>query len=211
MTAPAQLGSWAAALGGDVSGHGVLCPGPGHSRQDRSLSVMPSATAPDGFIVHSFSGDDPIACKDYVRARLGQPEFKPNGHAKPPKKTYFDYRNEHGTLVCQVERTDYSDGRKKKFLQRRPDGNDGWIWNLDGVHPAARGQFGSSPFPQRMPAARRNGKPRKAQRVRQATCSRHPRGRNQVPGKLQPLPTRRCASGRGKTGLQLLRCKMERR
>ena len=131
----AQLKSWAAALGGDVSGCSVLAPGPGHSRQDRSLSVTPSAAAPDGFLVHSFSGDDPIACKDYVRAKLGQPEFKPNGHAKPAKKTYFDYPNEHGTLVYQVERTDYYDGRKKKFLQRRPDGNGGWIWNLDGVHP----------------------------------------------------------------------------
>jgi hypothetical protein len=130
-----QLKSWAAALGGDVRGRGVLCPGPGHSARDRSLSVTPSAAAPDGFLVHSFSGDDPIACKDYVRAKLGQPEFKPNGHAKPAKKTYFDYRDETGAVIYQVERTDYYDGRKKKFLQRRPDGNGGWIWNLDGVHP----------------------------------------------------------------------------
>jgi hypothetical protein len=126
----AQLKSWAAALGGDVSGRDVLCPGPGHSARDRSLSVTPSAAAPDGFLVHSFSGDDPIACKDYVRAKLGQPEFKPNGHAKPAKKTYFDYCYETGAVIYQVERTDYYDGRKKKFLQRRPDGNGGWLWNL---------------------------------------------------------------------------------
>jgi hypothetical protein len=131
-----QLKSWATALGGDVSGNSVRAPGPGHSAPDRSLSVTPSATAPDGFLVHSFSGDDPIACKDYVRAKLGMPEFKPNGHAKPAKKTYFDYRDETGAVIYQVERTDYYDGRKKKFLQRRPDGNGGWLWNLDeGVHP----------------------------------------------------------------------------
>jgi hypothetical protein len=131
-----QLKSWAAALGGDVSGRGVRCPGPGHSAIDRSLSVTPSAAAPDGFIVHSFSGDDPIACKDYVRAKLGLPEFKPNGHTKPAKKIYFDYCDETGSVIYQVERTDYYDGgRKKKFLQRRPDGNGGWLWNLDGVHP----------------------------------------------------------------------------
>jgi AAA domain len=131
----AQLKSWAAALGGDVSGHGVLCPGPGHSARDRSSSVTPSAAAPDGFLVHSFSGDDPIACKDYVRTKLDLPEFKPNGHAKPAKKTYFDYPDETGTVIYQIERTDYYDGRKKKFLQRRPDGNGGWIWNLEGVRP----------------------------------------------------------------------------
>jgi hypothetical protein len=80
-----QLRSWARALGGDVSRRGVLCPGPGHSARDRSLSVTPSAAAPDGFLVHSFAGDDPIACKDFVRIKLGQPEFKPNGHkAGPP-------------------------------------------------------------------------------------------------------------------------------
>jgi KaiC/GvpD/RAD55 family RecA-like ATPase len=130
-----QLKSWAAALGGDVSGRSVLAPGPGHSRQDRSLSVTPSATAPDGFLVHSFAGDDPIACKDHVRAKLGRPEFKPNGHPKPAKKTYFDYPDAHGAVVYQVERTDYHDGRKKTFRQRRPDGNGGWLWNLGGVQP----------------------------------------------------------------------------
>jgi putative DNA primase/helicase len=61
-----------------VSGSGVICPGPGHSASDRSLSVTPSAAAPAGFLVHSFSpGDDPIACKDYVRARLGLSPFRP--------------------------------------------------------------------------------------------------------------------------------------
>ena len=75
MSAP--LRTWAAALGGTVSGASVLCPGPGHSRADRSLSVMPSGAAPDGFLVHSHAGDDPLACKDYVRARLGLPAFAP--------------------------------------------------------------------------------------------------------------------------------------
>jgi hypothetical protein len=130
----AQLKSWAAALSGEVSGNSVLAPGPGHSKRDRSLSVTPSATAPDGFLVHSFCGDDPIACKDYVRLKTGSPAFKPNKHAKPAKKTYFDYHDAHGAIVYQVERTDYCDGRKK-FNQRRPDGNGGWLWNLGGVRP----------------------------------------------------------------------------
>jgi putative DNA primase/helicase len=80
----ALLRSWAAALGGEVSGRGVICPGPGHSPRDRSLSVTPSVTAPDGFVVHSFANDDPLACKDYVRRRLGLPEFRQGRPQKPP-------------------------------------------------------------------------------------------------------------------------------
>jgi hypothetical protein len=29
--------------------------------------------APEGFVIHSFAGDDPRACRDYVRERLGLP------------------------------------------------------------------------------------------------------------------------------------------
>ncbi|MDQ6868138.1 MAG: toprim domain-containing protein [Pseudomonadota bacterium] len=79
----AQLRSWAAALGGEVSGSGIICPGPGHSASDRSLSVTPSAAAPAGFLVHSFSpGDVPIAYKDYARARLGLSPFRPGREPK---------------------------------------------------------------------------------------------------------------------------------
>lgn len=58
-------------LGGEVSGRGVLCPGPGHSRKDTSLSVLFDATAPDGFTVFSFAGDGFGVCRDHVRDRLG--------------------------------------------------------------------------------------------------------------------------------------------
>jgi putative DNA primase/helicase len=58
-------------LGGDVSGSQVLAPGPGHSRRDRSVSVMLLPSAPDGFVVTSFAGDDWRECRDYVRERLG--------------------------------------------------------------------------------------------------------------------------------------------
>ena len=79
----ALLRSWARALGGEASGNGVICPGPGHSARDRSLSVTPSATAPNGFLVNSFAGDDPLICLDYVRARLGLPEFSPERPRNP--------------------------------------------------------------------------------------------------------------------------------
>jgi putative DNA primase/helicase len=67
----------ARALGGEISGRQILAPGPGHSLRDRSLSIRMNPDAPDGFVVHSFAGDDPIACKDYVRERLGLPQWEP--------------------------------------------------------------------------------------------------------------------------------------
>src|SRR6516165_10874850 len=77
-----NLPTLARALGGDVNGGSVLAPGPGHSPKDRSLSVKLDTSAPDGFVVHSFAGDDPIRCKDYVRHKAGIEPFKPNGNVK---------------------------------------------------------------------------------------------------------------------------------
>jgi hypothetical protein len=138
----------AAALGGVVSNNQVLAPGPGHSREDRSLSIKLAPDAPDGFLSHSFSGDDPIACRDYVRERLGLPAFQPNGQRRrrtsaeiekllatavdfqqKPNGTLaatFRYTDADGTLLYQVLK--YVD--PKRFVQRRPDGNGGWIWNV---------------------------------------------------------------------------------
>jgi putative DNA primase/helicase len=65
-----HLQSVARALGGQVAGRGVLCPGPGHSDRDRSLSVSFDERAPEGFMVHSFAGDDWRECRDHVKARL---------------------------------------------------------------------------------------------------------------------------------------------
>ena len=62
-------------LGGEVCGNQVSAPGPGHGAGDRSLSVRIDGSAPDGFVVHSFAGDDGIVCKDYVRGKLGLPPF----------------------------------------------------------------------------------------------------------------------------------------
>jgi putative DNA primase/helicase len=77
MSSRGLLQSWARALGGEASGANVACPGPGHSPRDRSLSVTPSGAAPNGFLVNSFGGNDPIGCLDYVRAKLAMPVFTP--------------------------------------------------------------------------------------------------------------------------------------
>jgi Toprim domain len=81
-------------LGGEVTGRQILCPGVGHSPVDRSLSVRFEASAPEGFIVHSFSGDDPIAARDYVRDKLGLPSWRPGDEqdrrVHPSSRQAFD-------------------------------------------------------------------------------------------------------------------------
>jgi hypothetical protein len=70
----------ALALGGEAVGRDrVLAPGPGHSRADRSLSILLDPDARDGFVVHSFAGDDPIVCRDHLRAalRLDRDQWRP--------------------------------------------------------------------------------------------------------------------------------------
>jgi RecA-family ATPase len=126
------------------------------------MSIRLDPSAPDGFLVNTFSpADDPIACKDYVRQKLGIP-FKPNGsngssrhrasngaveralmaavaaqdrNDKPADKpklgrvvATYDYTDRAGELLYQSRRFD-----PKTFRLRRPDGNGGWIPDLDGI------------------------------------------------------------------------------
>jgi AAA domain-containing protein len=119
----------ATALAGTISGHQVYAPGPGHSANDHSMSVLPHSSAPDGFVVNSFCGDDPIVCRDYVRSKLGLPAFKPNGNsdrrhhqtAKPRLVATYRYTDARGVLLYEVFRYD-----PKDFRQRRANGE----WKL---------------------------------------------------------------------------------
>ena len=90
--------------GGRVSGNSVIAPGPDHSRKDGSMQITPSPTAPDGFVVHSFSPrDDDLKCKDYVRRLLGLPEFKPNGGngASPSFTPKSNYNGEYAARIWE--------------------------------------------------------------------------------------------------------------
>jgi len=140
-------------LSGRVNGNSVLCPGPNHSANDRSLSVKIDPNAPDGFLVHSFASDDPIVCRDYVRQKLRLPAFKPNRNGTRPTEAdieravmaaaqatapkakpiaVFNYVDCDGsTLLYQVLKYPQRPNRPR-FGARRPDGNGGWIWKLDG-------------------------------------------------------------------------------
>lgn len=117
------LHQFARLLGGEVRGNEILCPGPQHSPEDRSLAVKMNYG--DDFVVHSFSGDDPIVCKDHVRKKLGlapfTPKSKSNGKDRKAIAATSDYLDEAGNLLFQVVRFS-----SKTFRQRRPDGDGGW-------------------------------------------------------------------------------------
>jgi hypothetical protein len=70
-----HLDTTARQLGGDVACRQrlqIVCPGPGHSPKDRSLSVFLDPNSPDGFRVHCHApGDDWRQARDHVRERLG--------------------------------------------------------------------------------------------------------------------------------------------
>jgi hypothetical protein len=69
-----NLRSAARALGGELHADGsMLCPGPGHKRDDRSMSVR--FVDGDNFTVNSFANDDWQVCKDHVRSVLGLAAF----------------------------------------------------------------------------------------------------------------------------------------
>ena len=146
------------ALGGQISHGQLLCPGPGHSRVDRSLAVKIDANAPDGFLVHSFAGDDAIECRDYVRAkcrlqissrtagtatagsvRLTVPsnvrswrrwrdKAKKTPNPSIASSPNMTTQNSAGTMLYQALRLE-----PKDFRQRGPDGKGGWLWKLDDI------------------------------------------------------------------------------
>lgn len=77
-----SIKSAARALGGnDYSGNRILCPGPGHSKKDRSLSV--TFLLDGSFIANSFAGDDWQACRDHVKAKLGIDDREIPARAEP--------------------------------------------------------------------------------------------------------------------------------
>ncbi|MGN7294708.1 AAA family ATPase [Rhizobium sp. SAFR-030] len=162
-THTAQLNpqSIAAALGGKATGNRISAPAPGHSKRDRSLSVLIDPSAPEGFVVYPWAGEEVNVARDYVRRTAGLPEWTPDrkeqaaptAHLKlvktddAPKKFHdrhmirdgfklvatYDYASADGELLFQVLRYEHAT-EPKQFLQRRPDGNSGWFFGrLDPI------------------------------------------------------------------------------
>jgi putative DNA primase/helicase len=101
-----------AIMGGDVTARDTCnVPGPGHSKQDRSLSIK---ITPSGFVVFSHTRDDWKECRDYVCSKLGlgddrhREKWRPplvstaNDHERMKKlalKIWAESRDPRGTIV----------------------------------------------------------------------------------------------------------------
>ena len=97
-----RLYEMAKLLKGVVSNGEILCPGPNHSSEDKSLSIRLDEQNPNEFLVHSFAGDDPIECKDYVRRTLGLPEFVPQSkHSN--KKDKITMSQQHSVAPIDIK------------------------------------------------------------------------------------------------------------
>ena len=94
-------------LGGEVRGGEILCPGPGHTDSDRSLSVKPSKDNPEGFITHSFAGDSCPECREHVRKKCGLPK---------PKNSKATQKNGGGGVWQVLAEYIYLDERRTPYL-----------------------------------------------------------------------------------------------
>lgn len=108
------------------SGQGWLAFCPAHADRDRqSLSI---SHADGRTLAHCFAGCTPeqiVAAVSMTLADL----FSENGtRSQRTIVATYDYRDGAGTVLYQAVR--YA---PKDFRQRRPDGQGGWIWNLDGA------------------------------------------------------------------------------
>jgi len=105
-------------------GHDFQCPA--HDDNRASLSVR---AARDRVLIHCHaecSVEDVVAALGLQMADL----FESGGERLTDSTicATYDYTNETGELLFQVVRS-----WPKSFRQRRPNGNGGWEWNLDGV------------------------------------------------------------------------------
>jgi hypothetical protein len=98
------------------------CHPDGQKQGKRSAKTWPLADGIAG--VKCFAGCN---TRDILQA-LGF-DLSNNGDRQEPEAVY-DYWDIDRKLLYQVVR-----GQNKDFKQRRPDGNGGWIWNLQGVKP----------------------------------------------------------------------------
>ena len=114
----------ASAMGGEVSGNVASFPTPGHSKSDRGswASIVPGA--PDGVLINSRNGGDPLAIKDELRAKGVLPERERSERARDVAA--WEYQDADGVTVYRKVRMARADG-SKSYRFEHPDGRGGWI------------------------------------------------------------------------------------
>jgi hypothetical protein len=147
-----NLASIARALGGEVSADQVRCPGPNHSKADRSLSIR---IGRDGKLVHhGFSGDSFEACDSYIRSCLGLPQWEPESRKpgslatlaggtrqKAKRETVFDfYDPETGELRYKKVRIDTDEGKSFYFSPKERGGSPPLLYGANYLADLLPGQ-----------------------------------------------------------------------
>src|SRR5215510_13212784 len=116
------LGSW------HKDGPGYLVHCPVHEDHHPSLAL---ADGDKGVVMHCRAGCAQERVVELVCAQAGITTadlFYERQRTQGPRRIAYDYCDAQGTLLFQVVRS-----TPKAFRQQRPDGQGGWIPNLDGV------------------------------------------------------------------------------
>lgn len=103
-------------------GNGFTSHCPSHDDRKNSLSITEAAGG--NVLLYCHAG-----CQFQKIVRdLGVPTNGNGNHRQQQIREIYDYTDEVGNLLFQAVRFE-----PKDFRQRRPDGNGGWIWNLQNV------------------------------------------------------------------------------
>lgn len=120
---------------GDWHGDYGTFPTPGHGPKDRGMSVKDDPAAPDGVLIHSFNGGDPLAVKDHCR-ELGilptrsSDEFRRNADAWRVTGIY-EYTDADGAVIYRTKRQERP-GERKKFVAEHRRGKE-WTFGIKGI------------------------------------------------------------------------------
>ncbi len=123
-------------FGGEWHGTYGSFPAPGHSKGDRGMTVKDEPSAPNGVLINSFNGGDPIECFDDLRrAGILPPLSRANDNSASGARRetgHYEYTDRNGEVLYRTVRVEQA-GRRKRFEAQRPDGRGGWINGLGDV------------------------------------------------------------------------------
>jgi putative DNA primase/helicase len=104
------------------------CMCPAHKDEQASLSVTEGKEGK--VLMHCHAGCKTESIVEAMGLKMADimPPVEKQAKKKSVIAATYDYRDEHGALIYQAVRYD-----PKKFVQRRPDGHGGWIWDMKGV------------------------------------------------------------------------------
>jgi putative DNA primase/helicase len=111
------------------NGWSALCPA--HDDQHNSLSVSEGRGGQVLLHCHAGCGIQAIVRAMGLELRdlfPPKPERKPKPEPERKIVAVYPYVDESGKVLFEVVRYE-----PKAFAQRQPDGNGGWVWNLNGV------------------------------------------------------------------------------